>query len=207
LAAQVPDSFVEVKRIKGRAAPPLCATFAAPQRALPLGGTGGILRVHSSQTGPHMTLRARISDDLKAAMKARDTVRLSTLRLITAAIKDRDIALRDESTDREMTDTEILATLARMVKMRQDSAKAYEEGGRLELVERELAEIAVIEEYLPRQLDEAETDAAIDATIAELEAVSIRDMGRVMNALKVRYTGQIDFGAVGLRVKARLTGG
>jgi len=154
-----------------------------------------------------MTLRARISDDLKAAMKARDTVRLSTLRLITAAIKDRDIALRDESTDREMTDTEIMATLARMVKMRQDSAKAYEEGGRLELVERELAEIAVIEGYLPRQLDEAETNAAIDATIAELEAVSIRDMGRVMNALKARHTGQIDFGAVGPRVKARLTGG
>jgi uncharacterized protein len=154
-----------------------------------------------------MTLRARISDDLKAAMKARDAVRLSTLRLITAAIKDRDIALRDDTTDREMTDTEILATLARMVKMRQDSAKAYEEGGRLELVERELAEIAVIEGYLPRQMDDAEVDAAIATTIAELEATSIRDMGRVMNALKAKYTGQIDFGAVGPQVKARLTGG
>ena len=152
-----------------------------------------------------MSLRARISEDLKTAMKAKDTLRLSTLRLINAAIKDRDIALRGEGEDREMTDEEITATLSRMVKQRQESARAYEEGGRLELVERELAEIGVIETYLPRQLSEDEVAAAIDAVVTDLEAGSIRDMGRVMNALKARYTGQMDFGAVGPMVKARLT--
>ncbi|MCB1361818.1 MAG: GatB/YqeY domain-containing protein [Rhodobacter sp.] len=152
-----------------------------------------------------MSLRARISEDLKTAMKAKDTLRLSTLRLINAAIKDRDIALRGEGEDRVMTDEEITATLSRMVKQRQESARAYEEGGRLELVERELAEIGVIETYLPRQLSEDEVAAAIDAVVTDLEAGSIRDMGRVMNALKARYTGQMDFGAVGPMVKARLT--
>lgn len=138
-------------------------------------------------------------------MKARDTLRLSTLRLINAAIKDRDIALRGEGEDRELTDAEIMAILTRMVKQRQDSARAYEEGGRLELVERELAEIAVIEGYLPRQLTEAEIQAAIESEIKALGAASIRDMGRVMNALKGRYAGQMDFGAVGPMVKARLS--
>ena len=152
-----------------------------------------------------MSLRARISEDLKTAMKAKDTLRLSTLRLINAAIKDRDIALRGEGEDREMTDEEITATLSRMVKQRQESARAYEEGGRLELVERELAEIGVIETYLPRQLSQDEVAVAVDFVVAELEAGSIRDMGRVMNALKARYTGQMDFGAVGPMVKARLT--
>ena len=152
-----------------------------------------------------MSLRARISEDLKTAMKAKDTLRLSTLRLINAAIKDRDIALRGEGEDRVMTDEEITATLSRMVKQRQESARAYEEGGRLELVERELAEIGVIETYLPRQLSQDEVAVAIDSVVAELEAGSIRDMGRVMNALKARYTGQMDFGAVGPMVKARLT--
>ena len=154
-----------------------------------------------------MSLRARISEDLKTAMKAKDALTLSTLRLITAAIKDRDIALRAEASDREMTDEEITAVLSKMVRQRQESARAYEEGGRLELVERELAEIAVIEGYLPRQLTPDEVKAAIDAVVVELEAGSIRDMGRVMNALKAKYTGQMDFGAVGPVVKARLSGG
>jgi uncharacterized protein YqeY len=140
-------------------------------------------------------------------MRAKDTLRLSTLRLITAAIKDRDIALRGEGNDREMTDEEITAVMSKMVRQRQESARAYEEGGRLELVEQELAEIAVIEGYLPRQLTPAEVKAAIDAAVVELEAGSIRDMGRVMNALKAQYTGQMDFGAVGPMVKARLSGG
>jgi hypothetical protein len=152
-----------------------------------------------------MSLRARISTDMKEAMKAKDQLTLSTLRLIHAAIKDRDIALRGDGEDRELNDAEITALLSRMVKQRQESARAYEEGGRLELVEREMAEIGIIERYLPRQLSEAETEAAIMAAIAELEAGSIRDMGRVMNALKARYTGQMDFGAVGPMVKARLT--
>jgi len=152
-----------------------------------------------------MSLRARISADLKEAMKARETLRLSTLRLINAAIKDRDIALRGEGEDREVTDGEIMALLTRMVKQRRDSAQAYEEGGRLELVEQELAEVAFIEAYLPRQLTEAEVLAAIEGEIASLGAGSIRDMGRVMNALKARYSGQMDFSAVGPTVKARLS--
>ena len=152
-----------------------------------------------------MPLRNRISEDLKQAMKTKDTLRLSTLRLINAAIKDRDIALRGEGEDREMSEAEITAVLSRMVKQRQESARAYEEGGRLELVEREEAEIKVIETYLPRQLSEDEVAAAIDSVVAELEASSIRDMGPVMNALKTRYTGQMDFGAVGPMVKARLS--
>ena len=152
-----------------------------------------------------MSLRDRIFDDLKTAMKAKDTLRLSTLRLINAAIKDRDIALRGEGEDRLMTDEEITAVLSKMVRQRQESARAYEEGGRFELVERELAEIVVVEGYLPRQLSAEETSAAIDSVVAELGASSIRDMGRVMNALKARFTGQMDFGAVGPVVKARLT--
>ena len=152
-----------------------------------------------------MSLRDRIFEDLKTAMKAKDTLRLSTLRLINAAIKDRDIALRGEGEDRLMTDEEITAVLSKMVRQRQESARAYEEGGRFELVERELAEIVVVEGYLPRQLSAEETSAAIDSVVAELGASSIRDMGRVMNALKARFTGQMDFGAVGPVVKARLT--
>lgn len=152
-----------------------------------------------------MSLRDRIFDDLKTAMKAKDTLRLSTLRLINAAIKDRDIALRGEGEDRLMTDEEITAVLSKMVRQRQESARAYEEGGRFELVEREQAEIVVVEGYLPRQLSAEETSAAIDSVVAELGAASIRDMGRVMNALKTRFTGQMDFGAVGPMVKARLT--
>jgi len=154
-----------------------------------------------------MPLRTRISEDLKTAMKAKDQLRLSTLRLINAAIKDRDIALRGQGEDREMSEGEITSVLSRMVKQRQESARAYEEGGRLELVERELAEIAVIEDYLPRQLTDEEVEAAIAEAITELEANSIRDMGRVMNALKAKYTGQMDFGAIGPVVKARLSGG
>lgn len=152
-----------------------------------------------------MSLRERIFEDLKTALKARETQTLSTLRLVNAAIKDRDIALRGEGEDRLMTDEEITAVLSKMVRQRQESARAYEEGGRLELVERELAEIAVIESYLPRQLTAEETRAAIDQVVRELEAGSIRDMGRVMSALKARYMGQMDFGAVGPMVKARLT--
>jgi len=138
-------------------------------------------------------------------MKAKDQLTLSTLRLINAAIKDRDIALRGDSEDREISESDITAVLSRMVKQRQESARAYEEGGRLELVEREMAEIGVIENYLPRQLSAEETDQAIATTIAELEAASIRDMGKVMNALKAQYTGQMDFTKVGPMVKARLT--
>jgi uncharacterized protein YqeY len=151
-----------------------------------------------------MDMRTTISTALKEAMKAKDADRLSTLRLINAAIKDRDIAARTEGEEAQVSDDTVLAILGKMVKQRQESARAYEEGGRLELAEKEMNEIRIIEEYLPRQLDDAETDAAVAAAIAEVEATSIRDMGKVMAALKGKYTGQMDFGKVGPMVKAKL---
>lgn len=151
-----------------------------------------------------MTLRTRITEALKSAMKAREADRLSTLRMITAAITEREIALRGEGTPRALAEDDILAVLARMVKARQESARAYEAGNRPDLAARELAEVAVIGDFLPKQLSEAETGAAIAAVIAELGAGSIRDMGRVMAELKARYTGQIDFARAGAAVKARL---
>ena len=147
-----------------------------------------------------MLLRDRLQTALKEAMKAKEADRLSTLRLINAAIKDREIALRGEADAGEVGEPEILQIMGKMVKQRQESARAYEEGGRLELAEKELAEIGVIQEFLPRQMDPTEVAAAV----AETGAASIRDVGKVMAALKARYTGQMDFGAVGALVKARL---
>ncbi|MFC6638600.1 GatB/YqeY domain-containing protein [Sulfitobacter sp. JBTF-M27] len=152
-----------------------------------------------------MVLRTRISDALKQAMKDKDAGRLSTLRLINAAIKDKDIAARANGNDDGVPQSEVLAILGKMVKQRQESARAYEEGGRLDLAEQERKEIAIIEEFLPRQLSEEETNAAIDAAIADIGAESIRDMGKVIGALKSKYTGQMDFGAVGPAVKDRLS--
>jgi uncharacterized protein YqeY len=148
-----------------------------------------------------MVLRDRLQMALKDAMRAKAAERLSTLRLINAAIKDRDIAQRGEGGEGLVSDTEITAILSKMVKQRQESARVYEEGGRLELAEKELDEIKVIEEYLPRQLAGEEVDAAITSAIAEAGASSIRDMGKVMAVLKGKYIGQMDFGAVGPRVK------
>lgn len=151
-----------------------------------------------------MDMRDRISTALKQAMRDKAADRLSTLRLMNAAIKDRDIALRGEGSDALVSDADILAILGRMVKQRQESIRLYVEGARPELADKERAEIGVIEEFLPRQLTAAETEAAIVAAIAEAGAASIRDMGKVMALLKGRYTGQMDFGAVGPMVKARL---
>ncbi|WP_112874800.1 GatB/YqeY domain-containing protein [Paracoccus endophyticus] len=154
-----------------------------------------------------MDLRDRISAATKDAMKARNADRLSTLRLIGAAIKDREIARRgDGHENAALSEDDLMALLARMVKQRQESARAYEEGGRLELAEKEQAEIALIREFLPRQLDSAEVAAAVDRVIADLGATGVRDMGRVMAALRERHAGQMDFGAVGAVVKSRLMG-
>ncbi|MCF8486512.1 MAG: GatB/YqeY domain-containing protein [Rhodobacteraceae bacterium] len=152
-----------------------------------------------------MSLRERLQTSLKEAMKAKEAERLSTLRLINAAIKDREIAARGESGDIEVGEADILAILGKMVKQRHESARAYEEGGRLELAEKEMAEIGVIEEFLPRQLSADEVEAAMVSAIAEASASSIRDMGKVMAVLKGKYTGQMDFGTVGPMVKARLS--
>ena len=151
-----------------------------------------------------MDMRTRVNAALKDAMKSKETDRLSTLRLINAAIKDKDIALRGEGDDKTVTDADVLAIMGRMVKQRQESARAYDEGGRLELAEKERAEIKVIEEFLPKQLSESETEAAVDAAISAVGAESIRDMGKVMGELKGKYTGQMDFGKVGPLVKGRL---
>lgn len=151
-----------------------------------------------------MELRTKLQAATKEAMKARDTARLSTLRLITAAVKDREIAARGGDGDGALSEGDLILIMSRMVKQRQESAKAYEEAGRLELASKEEDEITVIQEFLPRQMDDAETRAAIDKAIADLNAEGIRDMGRVMAALKERHAGQMDFGAVGPAVKDRL---
>ena len=151
-----------------------------------------------------MDMRDRINTALKTAMKEKDKERLSTLRLINAAIKDRDIAARGEGDDSGVEDSDVLQILGKMVKQRQESAKAFEEGGRIELADKERSEILIVEEFLPRQLDAKETETAIDAAIAETNAESIRDMGKVMGVLKAKYTGQLDFGAVGGKIKAKV---
>lgn len=151
-----------------------------------------------------MDLRERINEALKAAMRAKEGDRLSVLRLANAAIKDRDIAARGEGQPSPVPDAEVTAVLSRMVKQRAESARAYDEGGRPDLAARERAEVAVIEEFLPRQLSEAETESAVAAAIGETGASSVKDMGRVMAALKAKHVGAMDFSRVGALVKARL---
>ncbi len=151
-----------------------------------------------------MTLREQVNAALKQAMKDKAGARLSTLRLINAAIKDQDIAARGGDNAEGVDDAAILAILGKMVKQRQESVRAYEEGGRLDLAEREREEIAVITEFLPKQLSDDEVNAAVDSAIAETGASSIRDMGRIMGALKGKYAGQMDFGVVGPMIKDRL---
>lgn len=152
-------------------------------------------------------LRSRLSEALKEAMKAKDQRRVSTLRLILAAIKDRDIQARTDGATEGVADEEILAVLQKMVKQRRESIEHYEAGGRLELAQQEQDEIAVIQQYLPKQLGEAETEAAAREAIGEVGAAGIKDMGRVMARLKERHAGEMDFGKAGPVVKRLLTGG
>ncbi|MCY4168374.1 MAG: GatB/YqeY domain-containing protein [Rhodobacter sp.] len=149
-----------------------------------------------------MDMRQRIFSGLKEATKSQDRPRLSTLRLINAAIKDKEIAMRGTGTD--LGDREVLGILDKMVRQRQESARAYEEGGRLDLAERERAEIKVIEEYLPKRLSGDEVARAVEKAIRAVDATSIRDMGRVIGTLKAEYMGQMDFARVGSMVKDRL---
>lgn len=152
-----------------------------------------------------MDMRTRITTALKEAMKAKEADRLSTLRLINAAIKDKDIAARGDGEDAAgVSDSEVLGILGRMVKQRHESARAYEEAGRLELAEKERAEIKVIEEFLPKQLSDDEVTVAVDDAIKTTGAESIRDMGKVMAVLKEKFTGQMDFGKIGPLVKNKL---
>jgi len=151
-----------------------------------------------------MDMRDRVNTALKQAMKDKATARLSTLRLINAAIKDKEIAARGTEQEDSVSDADILAILGRMTKQRQESARAYEEGSRLDLAEREREEITVIEEFLPRQLGTDEVATAIRKAVESTGAGSIRDMGKVMGVLKGKYTGQMDFGKVGPMVKDQL---
>ncbi|MHA3916045.1 GatB/YqeY domain-containing protein [Halovulum sp. GXIMD14793] len=148
-------------------------------------------------------IRKRLNENMKEAMKARDQDRLSTIRLINAAIKDREIALRGDG-DETVGEDEILAILAKMIKQREESAATYDEAGRIELAERERAEVTVIREFMPKQLSAEEVSDAIKSIIAETGANSIRDMGRIMGVLKEKYAGRMDFGKVGAEVKALL---
>jgi len=148
-------------------------------------------------------MREKINADLKAAMKAGEKDRVGTLRLINAAIKSADIEARPSGKDK-ISDADILSVLAKMVKQRRDSIEQYKAGGRQDLVDKEAAEITVIEAYLPKQMSEAEAKAAIAAVIKETGAASPNDMGKVMGALKSKYAGSMDFGKASGLVKELL---
>lgn len=151
-----------------------------------------------------MLLRERLAESLKEALRAKEAVRVSTLRLILAALKDRDIAARGKGNDDGIGEDEILTMLQSMIKQRRESIAAYEKAGRLELAEREAAEIKVIQDYLPKQMEPEEMEIAIAAVIDELGATTIKDMGKVMAALRERYAGRMDFAKAGPMVKQRL---
>lgn len=150
-------------------------------------------------------LRTSLDDGLKAAMRARDACATSTMRLILAALKDRDIAERGKGNPAGLTDEQILGLLRSMIKQRQESIRLYEQGGRLELAKQEANEIGVIRQFLPAQLPAEAVEQAVAAVIHESGAASLKDMGRVMATLKARYPGQMDFAQAGAMVKARLS--
>ncbi|GAB4126991.1 MAG: GatB/YqeY domain-containing protein [Rhodothalassiaceae bacterium] len=151
-----------------------------------------------------MSLRDDLNAALKDAMRAKETRKISTLRLILAAIKDRDIARRTESDERD-DDVITSEILQKMIKQRQDSIVAYEEGGRLELADKEREEVAIIESFLPRQLDDDEIAKAVEDAITELGAASLKDIGRTMALLKERFAGRMDFSKASKAVKDRLS--
>lgn len=151
-------------------------------------------------------LREQVTEALKVSMRERDQETVSTLRMILAGVKDKDIAARPSGRTDGINDSEILGLLQGMVKQRRESIALYRQGNRPDLVAKEEAEIVVIERFLPKQMTPAEVDAAIAAIIAETGAQSIKDMGKIMGELKSRYSGQMDFSAVGPAVKAKLGG-
>lgn len=149
-------------------------------------------------------MRDTITAALKHATKAQDKRRISTLRLISAAIKDRDIAARTAG-NAQATDAELLELFAKMIKQREESQKIYADAGRAELATQEAEEISIIREFLPKQLSEKEMEAAIAEVIGKSGAAGVKDMGKVMAELKARYAGQMDFGKASAMVKAKLT--
>ncbi|MEQ9329498.1 MAG: GatB/YqeY domain-containing protein [Rhodospirillales bacterium] len=149
-------------------------------------------------------LRQQLSDALKTSLKEKKERAVSTIRLILASLKDRDIAARSSGNLDGITDDEILKLLQSMVKQRNESITLYEKGGRLELAEQEREEIEVIKSFLPAQMSDAEIEAAVDALIADSGAESIKDMGRIMSGLRESYAGKMDFAKAGALVKQRL---
>ena len=148
-----------------------------------------------------MSLKARIADDMKTAMKARDAERLAAIRLLMAAIKQKEVDERIE-----LDDAAVTAVIEKMVKQRRDSITQYEAGNRPDLVAKEQAELAVLQDYMPQQLSEAEIEAIIDAAIASSGAAGAKDMGKVVGAVKPQVAGRADMGAVSARIKAKLAG-
>jgi len=151
-------------------------------------------------------LRDQLNEALKDAMRARDSRRTATLRLILAAMKDRDIAARTDAADRAgISDDQILSMLQTMIRQRRESILAYEQGNRPDLVQQEKDEIAIIEGFMPKQMDQAEVEAGVRAAIAEVGAQGIKDMGKTMAVLKAKYAGQMDFGKASGILKALLS--
>jgi len=150
-------------------------------------------------------LRNRLNDSLKEAMRAKKNREVQTIRLILAALKDRDIAARSEGNAEGIGDDAILSLLQSMVKQRRESIALYEKGGRLELAQQEAEEIEIIEDFLPKQMDEDEVEAAIAEVLEETGAETIKDMGKVMAALRGKYAGRMDFGKASGKIKAKLT--
>lgn len=149
-------------------------------------------------------MRSELNEALKEAIKSQDKIRASTLRLVMAAVKDRDIAARTDDNRDGVSDAEIIDILSKMVRQRVESATTYDDAGRVDLADRERAEIEIIQGFLPAQLSEDEIQSAVETTITSLEASSLKDMGRVMAALKEAYAGQMDFGKAGALVKQKL---
>ncbi len=150
-------------------------------------------------------LRTRLSDALKTAMKAKENLTVATIRLIMAALKDRDIAARSKGNMDGVGEDEILSMLQSMIKQRRESVEMYEKGGRLELAEQEAQEIEIITTFLPEQLDDAAVAAAIAEVITETGAESLKDMGKVMGLLKERYAGRMDFSRASAGIKEKLS--
>lgn len=149
-------------------------------------------------------MRERINNALKSAMRDKDQLRVSTLRLINAALKEYEIAQRGDDEAEPLDSAAIMQILSKMVKQREDSVEAYEQGGREDLAKRERQEIKVIREFLPKPLSKDEVETAIADAIRDVDAQSIKDMGKVMGALKAKYMGRMDFGAAGAAVKQAL---
>ena len=157
-------------------------------------------------TDPLPSLRQTLTESMKDAMRAKDSLKLGTLRMVLAAIKDRDIAARTESSREGISDDDISQLLQKLIKQRREAADAFTHGGRAELADNERAEAAIIESFLPQQLDEAAMTAAIQSAIAETGAASIKDMGKVMAALRGKYAAVLDMTAASAKVKTLLAG-